>query len=339
LTATKSTQSPDRTLLAFLFALDARALAVVRVGLATIVIGDSIDRLVGGGADVLGTYSSVLLLPIAGSLLVGWKTRPATALCWLLYGMPIRQGLIEPGVNVFLGQYVLLLFLFWGIFLPMGAWFSLDARTQSERPVAYLSVASAAALIQVFFVYFFAGLNKDMGEWIFQATAMEDILGRSRFGNALGRSVAQAEGAMAVFSVLTIALEIVGSLLLFIPGRGLSKRRVWLVAAFISFHIGMALFMHLRTFPIVMVVVWLLFLPTSFWDRFIKVTTSREPTVDRNRLRNAIAAVALGYVVISNYLTWAFFPPSGFVAQFQEAGIYLPLYQQWAMFSIPSTIS
>ena len=52
----------------------------------------------------------VLAWSAACALLVGFKTRWAIAACWLIYGIPIRQGLLDPDASIFLGQYVLVLF-------------------------------------------------------------------------------------------------------------------------------------------------------------------------------------------------------------------------------------
>lgn len=330
----------DRETLASLFAIDVRALAAMRIGLAAILLYDSIASLSNPGVRASVTYTSIAVLPVALALLVGFKTRWATVLCWLIYGIPIRQALIEPGVAIFLGKYVLALFLFWSIFLPLDARWSIDRSRIRHQPGKILSIASAAALIQIFFIYFFSGINKDFREWVLDPSAMKTVLGSTGFGNDLGRYVAQADAAMAVVSVLTIVLEVVGALLLFVPGRLSPRLRAILVGAFIGFHIGMAIFMNLGIFPFVMISVWLLFLPSSVWDRVTnEVTGDETPAIDRNLVRNATAAAALLYITVSNYITWAFFPAdSGWAGQWQQVGVYLLLYQQWAMFSIPSTL-
>ncbi len=330
----------DRETLASLFAIDARSLAAMRIGLASTLLYDSIATLSSPEARGTVTYTAIAVLPFACALLVGFKTRWATALCWLIYGIPIRQALLEPGVNVFLGQYVLALFLFWSFFLPIDARYSIDRRSSSHSPGKLLSIASAAVLVQVFFIYFFSGINKDFGEWVLRPSAMKTVLGSTGFGNDLGRYVAQADTAMAVASVLTMVLEVVGALLLFIPGRHLSRRRVILVGAFIAFHLGMAVFMNLGIFPFVMISVWLLFLPSVVWDKVTNEAIQGEPpATDPSLVRNVTAGAGLLYITVSNYITWAFFPAdSGLAAQWQQVGVFLLLYQQWAMFSIPSTL-
>ena len=68
--------------------------------------------------------------------------------------------------------------------------------------------------------------------------------------------------------------------------------------------------------------------------------TPVEPVVDRNRSRNITATVALGFIIVSNAFTWLYYPvQEGFPAVWQTVGRYLLLYQQWAMFSVPSSLT
>jgi hypothetical protein len=234
--------------------------------------------------------------------------------------------------------------LFWGIFVPLGASFSYDSRKDPlSKPSRSLSFGSAALLVQVFIIYFSAGVTKDMGEWILEATALETVLGIPRFSTELGQAMVQFPAVLAIMSVATIALEIIGTVLLFIPGRTLNTRRTIIVIAFIVFHAGIAVLMGIGIFPFVMMFVWLVFLPTPVWNRLFGGNTIEatpvEVIVDRNRWRNTTAAVALGFVFVSNAFTWLYYPvDSGFPAAWQMVGRYLLLYQQWAMFSVPSSL-
>jgi hypothetical protein len=334
---TRAEESRDRALLVSLFSIDLRALAVLRIGLGVILIYDAVRSIPLSGDGFVGLWP-LLVLPFAVALVLGYQTRLATVLCWLVFGLPIRQDLLNPEALAFLGRYTLALLLFWGIFLPLGSCFSLDARSRTRNSGNILSIASGALLAQLFLIYLWSGINKDLGEWVFDATAIRDVL-NSSFGNDLGRLVARFSPVTVISSVGTIVLEVVGSILLFVPGKNLAKRRTWLVAAFVAFHLGMALLMNLGIFPFVMITAWLLFLPGNVWDKLLPGATEPETVVDRNLLRNVIAAAALAYVMVSNFITWAYFPAeTGFVGGWQRVGVYLLLYQQWAMFSLPSTL-
>jgi hypothetical protein len=332
----------DRQTLASLFSIDIRSLAAVRIGISLLLIADSVATLTSSAKhSLVSVLASLLLLPIASGLLVGYKTRLLTALGWVVYGVPLRQSLLEPGMWTSLGRYILCLYLFWSIFLPVDRYFSIGSRSSRTHPHSVLSVASAGALIQLFLIYFFAGVNKDFTEWVTAATAMHDILTSSGYATEVGSWVANAGGLMSIVSVATILLEIVGSILLFVPRKGLEMRRELLVGAFVLFHAGMALFMNLGIFPYVMMTIWLLFLPGRTWDRLVGRPAEQVPVqTDQHLARNLTASAALAYILVSNYITWALYPAqSGWPKAWQDFGIALLLYQQWAMFSIPSTLA
>ena len=341
----------DRRVLDSLFAIDTRALAALRIGLAAIILYEAFfivlprPRTGSGLGGFTVDYAGVLIIPFAVMLLIGYRTRFATILCWLLYSIPIRSALLTPESGVDLGNFLLALFLFWGMFLPLGANLSSDAgRDPASKPVRVLSVGSAAVLVQVFIIYFSSGVTKDMGEWVFDPTALETVLGIPRFSTDLGQALTQFPAVLGFFSVTTVVFEIIGTVLLFVPGRTLNSRRTVIATAFIGFHAGIALLMGIGIFPFVMMFVWLVFLPTPVWDRLFNRNTPEatpvEAVVDRNRSRNITAALALGFIIVSNAFTWLYYPvQEGFPAAWQTVGRYLLLYQQWAMFSVPSSLT
>ncbi len=340
----------DRRVLDSLFAIDTRALVVLRIGLAAIILYEAFfivlprPRTGSGLGGFAVDYAGVLIIPFAVMLLIGYRTRFATVLCWLLYSIAIRSALLAPEGAVDLGNFLLALFLFWGMFLPLGANLSSDARDRANRPVRFLSVGSAAVLVQVFIIYFSSGVTKDMGEWVLDPTALETVLGIPRFSTDLGQALTRFPAVLGFFSVTTIAFEIIGTVLLFVPGRTLNFRRTVIATGFIGFHVGIALLMGIGIFPFVMMFVWFIFLPTPVWDRLFKRSTLEstpvEAVVDRNRSRNITATFALGFIIVSNAMTWLYFPvQEGFPAAWQTVGRYLLLYQQWAMFSVPSSLS
>ena len=330
-----------------MFEIDTRALTAVRIGLASIILFQSLTTPLPvdpgpGLGNLIVDYVRVLIVPFALMLLLGYRTRIATIACWVLYGLPLRPELFTPGGLLPLESYMVTLFLFWGAFLPLGAHLSIDSRRRapSARPGRILSVASAAFLIQMFIIYFSAGVTKDMGEWVVQATALETIFGLPTYTGDLGRAMLAFPVILAVGSVVTILLEIVGSLLLFVPGKALPTRRMVITLAFIGFHLALAVFMSpIGRFPYVMMVVWLVFLPAAFWDRVTRRPMVMEPIVDINRVRNVGASIALFYAFVSNFITWMYYPATeGFPAFWQSIGKSLLIYQQWAMFSVPSSL-
>lgn len=342
--------SKGRDTLADLFGVDGRSLAVLRIGIAALLIVDSVTGYLGAEGplasldDPLWEVLRVVVLLPALMLLIGFKSRIATIACWLIYSHAIRTSFSIPGAPVPFESYVLTLVLFWGMFLPLGGSASLDSRTQSthRRPSSILSVASAGLLIQVFFIYFSSGVTKDLGEWLFGRTALLDVLSNPRHGSDFGQALTEYPGLLSVLSVATIALEILGPVLLFVPGKQLARRRTVLVALFIAFHIGLAATMTLGIFPFLMMVVWCVFIPIEFWERWSQQPDrlpAKQPLADNYSWRTVLASTALAIVVVSNVITWFYYPAdSGLPATIQDGARYLALYQQWTMFSVPSTL-
>jgi hypothetical protein len=171
------------------FALDVRSLAVLRIGLALMILWDVAVRY----PDLSAHYSDDGVLPIsilpvheqmpslhvlsgsivwqailfyaqaafALALLVGWHSRWATVLSWaMLMSLQSRNGLVLHG-----GDAVLRVLMFWSMFLPLGACWSLDARDRPPPPRRVASMATAGFLIQLVMLYVFAALGKWGPAW------------------------------------------------------------------------------------------------------------------------------------------------------------------------------
>jgi hypothetical protein len=90
-------------------------------------------------------WSQVLFLLLAATaaaaLVVGWRTRLATAVTWLLtMSVQLRDPFVGAGYD-----QLLRMLLFWGCFLPLGARMSVDAIRQPARTNAWLSVGGTVA--------------------------------------------------------------------------------------------------------------------------------------------------------------------------------------------------
>ena len=177
-----------------LFSVDLRSLALFRVGLGFILICDLINRardlrahyadwgvapryainqfidawqvsfhLVSGRAEVMA-----VLFAIAGifalMLMVGYRTRFATAMSWIfLVSLHSRNFMVLQG-----GDDLLRMLLFWSMFLPLGAYYSMDSAlndSNEKKPIRVFSVGSFCILAQVVIVYIFTALSKSAPEW------------------------------------------------------------------------------------------------------------------------------------------------------------------------------
>ena len=340
----------DRRVLASLFAIDTRALAAVRIGLSLLILFEAviIETLQPRAANSLFgwvvEYWGLLILPSTVMLLLGIRTRMATVITWIIYTLPIRSALLDVTQSVDLGRYILALMLFWGIFLPLGHRWSTDSSKGQKHPRArYLSIGSGAVLFQLGIIYVFAGISKDVGEWVLDATALETIFQIPQFSTSLGLYMTRFPTLLGVMSVATIALEVIGTILLFVPGRTLVARRTIIASSFIAFHLGIVIFMGIGLFPFVLMVAWLVFMPTEFWDRLQRLKATNDSDVpvhlEKSSLLNITAITVFVFVFVSNLFTWFYYPsPPAFAAIWQQVGRYFLLYQQWAMFAVPSSI-
>lgn len=265
-----------------LLSLDTRALAALRVGLALVLLVDVLHRL-----PVLGTFVTdggvlpralllelnpsvhlfphlwggslawavglhLVLLGAGLALLLGWRTRAATALCWLLLSsLHARNPLILAG-----GDSVLRVFLFWGCFLPLGARLSLDARGRPRPPDRLFTPATAVLLLQLALIYLDTAGSKLHPAWTTEGTALAMALSLDRLATPLGVAALAWPGLLRLGSLATVPLEALAGLLPFLPWRTRSVRN-GLVATMWAFHLGIALTMRVGLFSWSCMAAWL----------------------------------------------------------------------------------
>jgi hypothetical protein len=198
------------------------------------------------------------------SLLLGWKTRWATAICLVLaYSLQIRMPLILTA-----GHVLLRLLLFWSLFLPLGAVWSLDARRQRHRPPAgrgsVVSIASAAILLQVTMMYLFSGIAKWNEVWL-RGEALSLAMQLDMYVRPLGRELLEYPQWLMLLTFLTLLIETAGPFLLWMPAANAQWRLTFLVV-FWAMHLGIWLTMSIGIFSAVAMLAWVLFLPSEFWS-------------------------------------------------------------------------
>ncbi|HKI38576.1 MAG TPA: HTTM domain-containing protein [Gemmataceae bacterium] len=355
------------------FGLDLRSLALFRIGLALVLLADLADRwpylaahytddgvlprgLVPiyvpvslhalGGSTAYEQLLFVLAGAVAVALLVGYRTQPATLVSWLLLlSLHARNPLVLHG-----GDLMLRLLLFWSIFLPLGACWSVDARRAAEttppaRPLVS-SVATLALLLQAVFVYWFGLAARTDPAWWGDATAVPYALNLDFYATSLG---VWARGLppemLRAATVATVAIEGGGPLLLLLSG-GLGRLRSIVVALMIAFHVLLGLAMRLGTFPLVCVVAWLPFLPAWFWDdlvprlgRFVSRRSATDPAkpaeaataapASLSPLATGVVVLCLAYVCLCNVLALQEEGGGFILARIKGIGID----QAWGMFA------
>lgn len=275
-----------------LFAIDLRTLALVRVCLGLLIIADLVIRsrdfsahYTDGGVvprhalGVVLDYVPASLHMISGSpwitamvfllagftallLTIGYRSQLVAFVSWLLLlSLDSRNQFVGQG-----GDMLLRVLLFWAMFLPIGARFSVDAALdRTPRGNSYVSVASAGLLIQVMCVYFFTALLKSDPVWIPDGTAVYYALANDTFVTPIGEWLRQFPVLMSALTYFVWVLEIVAPLLVFCPIFNLQVRLFGLTLL-ILMHVGFLACLHIGLFPLISITSLLTFTPGWIWE-------------------------------------------------------------------------
>lgn len=278
-----------------LLGIDLRTLALFRILLAVFLLADLLLR----ARDLSAHYSDAGIMPrwvqsdfllssswsfhlangsmvfqavmfaLAGfcaiGLLVGWRTRLMTVLSWLLLiSLQNRNTYILSGEDN-LG----LLLLFWAMFLPLGARYSVDAaltRKPSWSSNLYCSLATAALLLQGMSMYFFSAILKTHPIWVPDGTAVYYALQLDYLVTPYSLWFRQFEGLMTGLTYYVYVLELIGPILIFSPLFQKAIRPL-LMLAFMTMHLAFHFHLEIGLFPYISIVMNLTFLPSWIWDR------------------------------------------------------------------------
>jgi predicted DCC family thiol-disulfide oxidoreductase YuxK len=278
-----------------IFGIDLRTLALFRVMLALGLITDLILRardltahysdhgilpraalvtefkawfpsfhLMSGSAQVQGVLF-VLAGLFALALLVGYRTRMVAMVSWVfLISLQARSQPISQGADLLL--HVL---LFWGMFLPLGARFSIDAaldRQVDSEANQYFSMATMALLIQCMSVYFFTALLKNSPVWLADGTAVYYALQIDYLATPFAIWLRQYPTVMHGLTYFVWFLELCAPLLMFAPFLRLPLRLLGMVLL-IGMHLGFFLCLEIGIFPYVSITSLMVFTPGWVWDR------------------------------------------------------------------------
>lgn len=354
-----------------LFGIDPRALAALRIAMGLLILVDLITRLpfltlfytddgllprwLAVGMDPLSRWSlhalggsqtaTLGLFALAGlfaiMLLVGYRTWLATFASWALLGsLQLRNPYILDG-----GDYVLRVLLFWSLFVPLNRCWSVDARRALTGPPVsptVLSVGTAAIFLQIGLIYFFAGAIKVLGSEWRDGTAVYWVANHEYWARPLAAWISTLPTlVLHVFTYGVLALEIVGSLLLFAP-MWTHRFRMLAVGLFLLFHLATGLSIELGLFPLISSAGLILFVPARWWDRFASLrlpSQSPLPSSDHAvrhhrwpaRLRSGVVAIALTFTVVANVETmrryWIF--PN----RVRRVAVVLGVGQGWGMYA------
>jgi hypothetical protein len=339
------------------FTLDARSLAASRIGLGLVLVADSLLRtrdfslmLAPDGMFPLDSLArfhgtpaiwslaflhdsawcsgGVLALEAVagGALVVGWQSRLAAVAAWVAVVSLIRRA--SPSANA--GDFWLACQLFWSMFLPLGARWSLDASRQPAAeppPTAVCSVASAALVLQLAAVYLGAGLAKLNAGWL-SGEALTHALSVHDHGTPVGMMLGGIPWLARPLQWLVVGGELVLPVVLLAVPK--PRVRGLLVAAGWGFHLAIWFGMTVGLFAAIGLVAWLPLIPATAWPTGARAETGRVAGLGRTASLACGLALALATVAFVHQNTpWGrhSLPPA----------VRWPLnltclFQDWAMF-------
>ena len=353
------------------FIVDLRSLAVFRMAVALVVLGDV--WVAWGNGPLLYTDDGLLPRPIlferhwpgamawslhalGGSwawqatllgieglaalcLLAGWHTRLATIVCWVLVcSLELRNPLVTSGADT-----VLRLLLFWGMFLPLGACWSLDESrkpgTCSDDRNTLFSILAACFLMQIALIYVFSVACKTHPAWWSDGTALREVLELDVYVRPFGIWLRSHPTLCVVLTKLTVCLELFGPVIALLPVWRTGARLV-AASAFFMLHGGIACCLDIGFFPYIMMAAWCAFLPGVVWDKLARRGSAAD-VEPAGRVPaavpwpvNAFCGLCLAFVFIWNLRGTDFaFWERLLRRSVNPVALALRLEQQWAMFS------
>ncbi len=333
------------------FGADLRSLAVFRMAMALIVIMDVVARLSSIRAQytedgvmprtllvegavrwrwslnlINDTYAfqlGLMLLTIlaAMGMLLGYRTRMMTIVVWILIvSLQARNPFVLSGADS-----LLRVLLFWAMFLPLGAKWSVDAsRAQPVTAKVNLSFATIGLFLQIAFMYWFTAALKSSPAWRSDGTALQYALSANHITRPFGEYLVQFPDLLRFLTHASLAIEVVAPILLFSPFLTGPIRTIG-IALIVSLHVGIYLTMDVGIFPWTSALCMAAFLPAWFWDTLMPKLVVHMPIQLRKagqRLRAVPATITDSLVVRRRQLAGMPFMATASAAEFQPSVTY-----------------
>jgi len=279
-------------ILARVFSIDARGLAVLRMAVAVIGLldlalrlPDLADHFTDRGTltrtDALqwfrGYHDWTISLHLIGgslwsqialfslhaaallALLLGWRTRAASVVAWLMVlSLTVRNPYLSYG-----GDILLRSLLFWLMLVPAGRAWSLDARAGDATHRACSTIACAGLLLQVWLVLFMAGLPKLGTDVWQQGLGLAYALDQEETTRPLGWIVRDFPALTRAMSHATLVVELGVSSLLWLPVPAI---RFVAIAVWWALLLGITATIDVHLLPALTAAGMVVFVPPSAWD-------------------------------------------------------------------------
>ncbi len=284
---------PGTKLLRRMFGLDWRSLALLRMGLAVVLLAD----LAVSAQDLKALFTDAGVLPrewlregytadlsihllgdgvwfqgalfalegaFAVMMLVGYRTRLATAACWfLLLSRQARQPLALYGADM-----VEHLAFFWALWLPLNRRFSVDAalgRVPPPDEKEYFGMAGFCVIAQFMAIYLTSALQKTGPTWTTDHTAVYYALALKIYSTPFGQWLNQFDALTRGLTVFVLGVELYAPFLMILPfATGYGRMAGFLL--FLGLQVGFGLCLELGLFGAIMVAFMFMLLPAEFWE-------------------------------------------------------------------------
>ncbi len=297
------------------FSLDLRSLALFRICLGLILISDLIVRaehleayysdlgvlprtflidnflnhyqwsfhLLSGETFIQGILFGVAVL-LALALIAGYQTRIVTIISWAFL-VSLQNRNLTVGDH---GDLVLRLLLFWSIFLPLGAKFSLD-EIKKGKPLEtdFFSVGTMALILQICFIYWFTALWKSCALWTKEFSAIYYVFNLDYFAKPLSKFLLNYPDLLKLLTFSTLYIEFYIPFLLFMP-RFTKAFRLITISIFVGLHISFIFCLYLGLFPFISITAWLALIPSLLWEKLFGLSIIQKTKVKLNQLINKV---------------------------------------------------
>lgn len=277
-------------------ALDLRSLALLRVGIGALLVIDIYRRMRDLTAhytdygvltrEVLlklnwesGTYSLammsgdpwfigllfILTMFFGVMIILGYRTKLMTALGWFfLASIQLRNPVI---INS--GDSIFRFMLFWSIWLPLGARYSIDSalspNDDHKKIESVSSIGTFGFIYQLLMMYLITAVLKRSNIWHVDFSALHYAFNMEAHATAIGQWMLNFPNLNKFLTGAALYLEFLLPIIFFVPWKH-KLIRYFSILTFVGFHFALVITFYLGLFPWTCIFYWLALLPGSFWD-------------------------------------------------------------------------
>jgi len=260
----------------------------------------SLHELSGSYAWVLSLFMIHFIFTLF--LLLGYKTKISALVVWLLtISLHNRNLFIQQS-----GDDLLRLLLFWGLFLPWHAYYSLDSKKTSV-PLKQNTFANIGYMLFIASVYFFTVSLKTSSEWRSEGSAIYYALSLEQIRLPAGDLLYQFPVLMKLLTWFVFYAELAIPFLILWPAKK-GNLRLLAFILIVLLHTGIGLTLYVGLFFVINMVSGVGLLPKKTLDvieaklklKKQTIILSIKKTAPLNYLSNCICAIVIVISLIIN---------------------------------------